>query len=187
MSQTTLLGIKIFKLIASNVERARTRELLSTVIWDFQTTYYLGNYWFFRYEIWKKKCLFTIIKSKPVINRPGRVRSGPAVMVFEGLFLSKFKRCKCGNLTQFLHGFLSFFGQILKQKSMLVLYLYRFWWSMMFIIFYAILRITHELLNISDSDYLKWKNVKKRMRITKGLNWKKSSKATKITFLAKLT
>ena len=64
-----------------------TRELLSTVIWDFQTKRYLGNYRIFWYGLWNKIFFFSTIKTISMMNRPG-----PDAL--EAVFLSHFKRYK---------------------------------------------------------------------------------------------
>ena len=55
-------------------ERARSRELLSKVIWEFDTKWNLWSFWFFRYGLLNKKYLFLIKWSISEMNRPGPTR-----------------------------------------------------------------------------------------------------------------
>ena len=92
-------------------EGARSRDLPSTVIRDFQPTLYLGNF-FFRYGLWEKKCLFMAVLKISVINRPCPARPGYArpwrslTEYFSGT--TKYK-----NL-HFLHNLLSFGKKCIK-------------------------------------------------------------------------
>ena len=63
---------------ASEAERVCSRELLSTVIWEIKTTWYLRNYWFFSVMVIKQKMLLFVhiidIRIEPA--RPGPTRPG---------------------------------------------------------------------------------------------------------------
>ena len=45
-------------------------SLFSQSYTSFQTTRYLGNYWFFRYGLWNKKCFFLTLQSIHKMNQP---------------------------------------------------------------------------------------------------------------------
>ena len=92
--------IQVF--IASDAEwyRAilRSRGFSRGFIWDFTTTQYLRNYWFFWYDSWHKKCLFLTIWSKSMMSRLSHSD-------LVGLFLSQSKIYKFEILTQFVYRF----------------------------------------------------------------------------------
>ena len=50
--------MKLYEIVPSDVEQARSRKFFSTVTWDCQTSRYLGNYWFFRNGVYNRKCFF---------------------------------------------------------------------------------------------------------------------------------
>ena len=84
-------------------ERARSRELISTVIWEIKTPQYLKIRRFFRCRLYNNIFFYHLIDiyDKPV--RPGPTLPDPAVTPFDGLFLSQFNRLKLKILT--LHGY----------------------------------------------------------------------------------
>ena len=95
------MSITNFSLLWDHCERhgAKRNELaakssFSLLCTGFQTTRYLGSFWFFRWGLWNKKILFLAIWSISVVNRTSQARTGPirldpAMMVYDGLFLKR--------------------------------------------------------------------------------------------------
>ena len=86
--------------IASDAERTPNREFIFTVIWDFQTTQKIWNFWLLRYfNRTKSVYIGPIMYIHDELARPY-----PALTLFEGLFLSLFRRQNIEILPQFGHG-----------------------------------------------------------------------------------
>ena len=112
-------------LLRSKTEQARSQEILSTVIWDFQTTLCLENYYFFDRSYRTKMFQF-----HHVID----IRDEPALKLFDGWFLSKLRRCKLETSTQYRYRFRIIVSN-LNSKSFLVSKILCFSYSLFFAIF----------------------------------------------------
>ena len=147
----------------SKTERARSQEILSTVIRDFQTTLCLENYYFFDRSYRTKMFQF-----HHVID----IRDEAALKLFDGWFLSKLRRCKLETSTQYRYRFRIIVSN-LNSKSFLVSKILCFSYSLFFAIFFIHICVSlNNDLIFPKSVYLTRKKFTNGIKITIGFNAK---------------
>ena len=131
------------------------KSFFFTLIWEITITWYLANYYFFRYCLPNKKKFFIT----PVMSRPN-------VTLLDGLFLSQIKWHKFNFFTQCAYRLeiaVSKFGLkfIISFETISVLVK-----TVFLYFFHTFLNIAQETLDILKPEFFTWENVKIPIRIT---------------------